>query len=71
LSLRDRFAQSPIQLEPEETFNRNLAAGGTDLLALDLKTDQIVQMTLEGQSGLGCESSKRVQTRLGSQISTY
>ena len=49
LSLRDRFAQSPIQLEPEETFNRNLAAGGTDLFALDLKTDQIVQLTLEGQ----------------------
>src|SRR6516165_9375755 len=42
-------SQSPIQLEPEKTFNRNLAAGGTDLFALDLKTDQIVQLTLEGQ----------------------
>jgi len=42
-------AQSPIQLEVEKTFNRNLAAGGTDLFALDLKTDQIVQLTLEGQ----------------------
>ena len=41
--------QSPIQLEPEKTFNRNLAAGGTDLFALDLKTDQIVQLTLEDQ----------------------
>ena len=45
------FAQSqpPIQLEPEKTFNRNLAPGGADLFALDLKTDQIVQLTLEGQ----------------------
>jgi len=42
-------SQSPIQLEPEKTFNRNLAAGGTDLFALDLKTDQIVQLKLEGQ----------------------
>ena len=42
-------AQSPIQLEPEKTFNRNLAAGATDLFALDLKTDQIVQLMLEGQ----------------------
>jgi enterochelin esterase-like enzyme len=42
-------SQSPIQLEPEKTFNRNLAAGGTDLFVLDLKTDQIVQLTLEGQ----------------------
>src|SRR5215469_3660075 len=42
-------SQSPIQLEPETTLNRNLAAGGTDLFALDLKTDQIVQLTLEGQ----------------------
>src|SRR5712691_3828079 len=41
-------SQSPIQLEPEKTFNRNLAAGGTDLFALDLKTDEIVQLTLEG-----------------------
>jgi len=41
--------QSPIQLEPEKTFNRNLAAGGADLFALDLKTDQIVHLTLEGQ----------------------
>src|SRR6266436_741509 len=41
--------QSPIQLEPEKTFNRNLAAGGADLFALDLKTDQMVQLTLEGQ----------------------
>src|SRR5215471_13451385 len=45
------FAQSqaPIQLEPEKTFNRDLAAGGSDLFALDLKTDQIVQLMLEGQ----------------------
>src|SRR5579863_9056257 len=42
-------SQSPIQLEPEKTFNRSLAAGGTDLFALDLKIDQIVQLTLEGQ----------------------
>src|SRR5580700_7606249 len=42
-------AQSPIQLEVEKTFNRNLAAGGTDLFALDLKTDQIVQLTLDDQ----------------------
>jgi enterochelin esterase-like enzyme len=43
------FAQSqpPIQLQPEKTFNRSLAAGGSDLFALDLKTDQIVQLTLE------------------------
>ena len=41
--------QSPIQLEPEKTFNRNLAAGDTDLFALDLKADQIVQLTLEDQ----------------------
>jgi enterochelin esterase-like enzyme len=45
------FAQSqpPIQLEPEKVYSRNLAAGGADLFALDLKTDQIVQLTLEGQ----------------------
>jgi len=45
------FAQSPppIQLEPEKTFNRSLAPGGADLFALDLKIDQIVQLTLEGQ----------------------
>jgi hypothetical protein len=45
------FAQSQalIQLEPEKTLNRNLAAGGADLFALDLKTDQIVQLKLEGQ----------------------
>ena len=42
-------SQSPIQLEPEKTFNRNLAAGGADLFALDLKTDQIVQLKLGGQ----------------------
>jgi enterochelin esterase-like enzyme len=42
-------SQSPIQLEPEKTINRNLAAGATDLFALDLKTDQIVQLMLEGQ----------------------
>src|SRR5579862_9218205 len=41
--------QSPFQLEPEKTVNRNLAAGDTDLFALDLKTDQIVQLTLEDQ----------------------
>ena len=41
-------SQSPIQLEPKKTFDRNLAAGGADLFALDLKTDQIVQLTLEG-----------------------
>ena len=27
-------SQSPIQLEPEKTFNRNLAAGGTDFTAV-------------------------------------
>ena len=45
------FAQSqaPILLEPEKTFNRDLAAGGADLFALDLKIDQIVQLMLEGQ----------------------
>ena len=42
-------SQSPIQLEPEKTFNRSLAAGGSDLFALDLKADQIVQFTLEGE----------------------
>ena len=42
-------SQSPVQLEPEKTFNRDLAAGATDLFALDLKIDQIVQLTLEGQ----------------------
>ena len=42
-------SQSPIQLESEKTFNRSLAAGGSDLFALDLKTDQIVQFTLEGE----------------------
>src|SRR5215472_2110163 len=42
-------SQSPIQLEAEKTVNRNLAAGGADLFALDLKTDQIVQLTLTGQ----------------------
>jgi len=47
--------QSPIQLEPEKTFNRNLAAGDTDPFALDLKTDQIVQLTLE-RPGQGCDS---------------
>jgi hypothetical protein len=41
--------QSPTQLEPEKTFNRNLAAGDTDLFALDLNTDQIVRLTLEDQ----------------------
>ena len=42
-------SQSPIQLESEKVFNRNLAAGATDMFALDLKTDQIVQVTLEDQ----------------------
>lgn len=42
-------SQSPIQLEPEKTFNRSLVAGGADLFALDLKADQIVQLTLEGE----------------------
>ena len=32
-------SQSPIQLEPEKTLNRDLA-GGADLFALDLKTDR-------------------------------
>ena len=41
--------QSPIQLEPEKSFSRSLAAGGSDLFALDLKADQIVQLTLEGE----------------------
>lgn len=31
-------SQSPIHLEPEKAVNRKLAAGGTDLFALDLKT---------------------------------
>jgi len=45
------FAQSrsPIQLEPEKTLNRSLAARGSDRFALDLKTDQIVQLTLAAQ----------------------
>jgi enterochelin esterase-like enzyme len=42
-------SQSPIRLEPEKTFDRNLAAGVADLFALDLKTDQIVQLTLGDQ----------------------
>src|ERR1041384_7355567 len=42
-------SQSPIQIEPEKTFNRSLAPGGTDLFTLDVKTDQIVHLTLEGQ----------------------
>lgn len=42
-------SQSPIHLEPQKTVNRELAAGGADLFALDLKTDQIVQLTLESQ----------------------
>lgn len=42
-------SQSPVQLEPEKTFNRSLAAGGADVFALDLKSDQIVQLTLVGQ----------------------
>ena len=42
-------SQSPVQLEPEKTFDRNLAAGGADLFTLDLKIDQIVQLMLEGQ----------------------
>src|ERR1043166_5307785 len=42
-------SQSPIQLEPEKTFNRSLAAGGTDLFALDLKSDQMVHLMREGQ----------------------
>jgi hypothetical protein len=40
-------SQSPIQLEAEKTFDRKLAAGGTDLFTLDLKTDQIVELKLE------------------------
>ena len=50
-SRRDRICTISVapQLEPEKTFHRNLAAGGTDLFALDLKTDQIVQLTLEDQ----------------------
>lgn len=40
-------SQPPIQLEPEKALNRSLAAGGSDLFALDLKTDQMVQLTLE------------------------
>src|SRR5580704_3332950 len=42
-------SQSPIQLEPDKTLDRNLAAGGADVFALDVKTDQIVHLTLEGQ----------------------
>ena len=43
------FAQSqvPVPLEPEKTFNRNLAAGAADTFTLDLKPDQIVKLTLE------------------------
>lgn len=45
------FAQPPssIQLEPEKTFSRNLPAGGADLFTLDLKADQIVQLSLAGE----------------------
>jgi enterochelin esterase-like enzyme len=42
-------SQSPIQLEPDKTLDRNLAAGGADVFALDVKTDQIVHLTLDGQ----------------------
>ena len=42
-------SQSPIQLEPGKTLDRNLAAAGADLFGLDLKTDQIVQLTLVDQ----------------------
>src|SRR5271168_3904858 len=43
------FAQSqaPVPLEPDKTFNRNLAAGAADTFTLDLKPDQIVELTLE------------------------
>jgi enterochelin esterase-like enzyme len=43
------FAQSqaPVPLEPEKTFNRNLAAGTADTFTLDLMPDQIVELTLE------------------------
>jgi len=42
-------SQSPVQLEAEKTFDRKLAAGGNDLVTLDLKTDQIVELKLEDQ----------------------
>jgi enterochelin esterase family protein len=42
-------SQSPSQLETAKIVNRNLAAGGADLFALDLKTDQIVQLTLASE----------------------
>src|SRR5579871_6670334 len=42
-------SQSPIQLEPEKSLTRSLTAGASDLFALDLKTDQIVQLMLEDQ----------------------
>ncbi len=43
------FAQSqaPVPLEPEKTFNRNLAAGPAGTFTFDLKPDQIVKLTLE------------------------
>ena len=43
------FAQSPapVPLEPEKTLNRDLAAGAVDTFTLDLKSDQIVELTLE------------------------
>jgi enterochelin esterase-like enzyme len=43
------FAQSqaPIPLEPEKTVNRNIAAGAAETFTLDLKSDQIVELTLE------------------------
>jgi hypothetical protein len=34
-------SQSPIPLEPGKIFNSSLTPGGSDLFALDLKTDQI------------------------------
>jgi hypothetical protein len=43
------FAQSqaPIPLEPGKTVNRNIAAGAAETFTLDLKSDQIVALTLE------------------------
>ena len=44
-----RSLSRPSSSRTEKTFNRNLAAGDTDPFALDLKTDQIVQLRLEDQ----------------------
>ena len=47
LALAFAQSQTPVPLEPEKTFNRNLAAGAADTFTLELKPDQIVELTLE------------------------